>query len=93
LTKKKCEEHANSILNITLVDDYLNKRKIGARSPSVYMREFKRANRDLDDTMRTHLVDDMRAFGVWNDDYLTFIRQRGERVLAEIKKRLEPELV
>ena len=83
---------ANSILNITLVDDYLNKRKISAKAPSVYMREFKAGNGELDKTMRTHLIDDMDACGIWTNDYTTFIQQRGQRVLKEIKKRLEPDL-
>jgi len=80
------------VLNITLVDDYLNKRKIGAKAPSVYMKEFKVGNRDLAQTMRTHLIDDMDAYGVWLDDYEAFIEQRGTRVMEEIKERLEPDL-
>jgi len=36
--------------------------------------------------MRTHLVDDMDAYGIWTDDYTAFIEQRGQRVLEEIKK-------
>ncbi|MCX6029859.1 MAG: DUF262 domain-containing protein [Chloroflexi bacterium] len=83
---------ANSVLNITLVDDYLNKRKIGARAPSVYMREFHASNHKLAQTMRTHLIDDLDEFGVWTDDYPRFIEMRGQGVLAELKERLEPNL-
>jgi len=43
-------------------------------------------------TMKTHLIDDMDACGIWGDDYRCFIERRGERVLAELGKRLEPEL-
>jgi hypothetical protein len=75
---------ANSVLNITLVDDYLNKRKIRARPPSEYMREFQPGV----ETMRTHLIDDMDEYGIWQDDYLRFIERRGERVLAELRNRL-----
>jgi hypothetical protein len=82
---------ANSVLNITLVDDYLNKRVVRDRAPRVYMREFK-DNPDLEKTMRTHLIDDMSAFGVWDDDYERFLTRRGERVLAELEKRLHPDL-
>ena len=85
-------EEANSILNITLVDDYLNKTKIGSKSPSTYMAEFRKGNRDLETTMRTHLVDDLAAYGVWSNDYRAFIEMRGNRVIQELKKRLEPEL-
>ncbi len=83
---------ANSVLNITLVDDYLNKRKIRARAPGDYMREFAAQNPNLSDTMKTHLIDDLEAFGVWENDFERFIEQRGLRVLEELKKRLEPDL-
>ena len=42
--------------------------------------------------MKTHLIDDMDAYGIWEDDYERFVEHRGESVLAELKKRLEPEL-
>ena len=41
------EERANSVLNITLVDDYLNKREIGAKPPGTYMAAFREAIRTL----------------------------------------------
>ena len=65
LRKKGYEKwYANSILNVTLVDDYLNKRTIGSKAPSVYMKTFKRQNENLDATMKTHLISDLHAFGV-----------------------------
>lgn len=82
---------ANSVLNITLVDDYLNKRVVRDRAPSDYMKGFT-TNADLDKTMQTHLIDDMAAFGVWDDDYERFLTQRGQRVVAELEKRLHPNL-
>ena len=39
--------------------------------------------------MKTHLIDDLGAYGIWNDDYDTFIKRRGERVLEELEKRLD----
>ena len=83
---------ANSILNITIVDDYLNKRTIGAKSPGEYMRTFAENNPELDRTMKTHLIDDLNVYGVWDNNYEVFIERRGQRVLEEIAKRLHPEL-
>jgi hypothetical protein len=84
---------ANSILNITIVDDYLNKRTIGSKPPSVYMQKFVHDNSELANTMKTHLIDDMDTFGIWKvDGYETFIECRGQRVLEEIEKRLKPNL-
>ena len=83
------DQYANSILNITLIDDNLNKRTIRARPPSEYMREFADQNCEIDSTMKTHLIDDLDAYGIWDDDYDTFIECRGERVLEELEKRLD----
>jgi hypothetical protein len=79
---------ANNILNITIVDDYLNKRRIGARAPSDYMKDFANENKELPNTMRTHLIDDLGAFGVWSDDYAAFLRKRAEHVSRELSARI-----
>jgi hypothetical protein len=83
---------ANSVLNITLVSSDLNKRKIKAKNPSRYMATFRKQNPDLDRSMKSHLIDDLDAFGIWADDYPTFLERRGKRVLREIRKRLHPKL-
>ena len=79
---------ANCIGNITIVDDYLNKRKIGGRAPSTYMDEFADANSKIEKTMKTHLINDLDAFGVWTDDYELFIEKRSQAILEELQKRL-----
>lgn len=82
----------NVILNITIVDDYLNKRRIRAKSPSEYMQQFADENSSLNSTMETHLIDNMDAYGIWDNEYKTFIEHRGQRVLDELTKRLSPDL-
>jgi len=84
--------YANSIINITLVDDYLNKRTIGSKAPGKYMKTFERTNNQLSKTMKTHLIDNLNTFGVWKNDYDTFIEKRGKRILEEANKRLHPDL-
>jgi hypothetical protein len=79
---------ANCILNITIVDDHLNKRTIRAKPPNEYMLSFVDSNPKLEETMMTHLIDDLDDFGVWDDDYDRFIEKRGQRVLEELNKRL-----
>jgi len=83
---------ANSILNITIVDDYLNKRKIRARAPKEYIAEFQQRNKHLADTLQTHLITDLDTFGIWDDDYEKFLEERGDLVLQEINSRLYPDL-
>jgi hypothetical protein len=79
---------ANSILNITIVDEYLNKNAIRARSPAEYMNTFRKSNKHLEETMKTHLIDDLERFGIWQNDYETFLNERGRRVLEELNNRL-----
>jgi hypothetical protein len=83
---------ANSILNVTIVDDYLNKRVIRAKAPSEYIKSFEKSNKDLQETMQSHLIDDLDGFGVWQNDYEKFLEARGQRVLEELNERLYPEL-
>lgn len=79
----------NHIANITIVDDYLNKRKIRDRAPSDYMSDFRKKNKKLNETMGTHLID-LDAFGVWSDDFDRFFDQRCKAIGAEIASRIVP---
>lgn len=81
------DEHSNHIANITIVDDFLNKRKIGAQAPSAYMRKFAEQNSELKAHMKTHLIE-LEAWGIWDDDYDTFLTKRCEVLSQEIRKRL-----
>jgi hypothetical protein len=82
------EFYINHILNITIVDDFLNKREIGAKPPSNYMKKFKKTNKILSDTMKSHLIDDRDRFGIWNDNYDSFLQSRADRISAELQKRV-----
>lgn len=82
------DDHAswyiNHVANITIVDDYLNKREIKAKAPSVYMRAFRRENPHLSDTMKTHLID-LDSFGIWEDDYDRFFRERCKLIARKLR--------
>ncbi|MEA4966978.1 MAG: DUF262 domain-containing protein, partial [Bacteroidaceae bacterium] len=71
---KQGEEYfyINHIVNITIVDDFLNKREISANPPSKYMSKFSKVNEELEATMKTHLIKDIENFGIWEDDYDKF---------------------
>ncbi|MFM7600711.1 MAG: DUF262 domain-containing protein [Pseudanabaena sp.] len=86
-TKEYGVFYINHILNITIVDDFLNKREIGAKAPSKYMSKF-RANPDLSSTMMTHLIEDLNIFGIWDDDYDKFFDERAKIVSRELSKRI-----
>ena len=80
--------YANSVLNITIVDDYLNKNRIRTKAPSIYMTTFAEENSNIARTMRTHLINDLEKFGIWDDNYDKFLKKRAKRVLAELQRRL-----
>lgn len=81
----------NNVLNITIVDDFLNKNKIGHTSPSKYLQEFKKKNPYLNDSMKSHLIDDMDKFGVWENDFERFIDERANLVSKKLQERILPK--
>lgn len=87
LKKVHQEDWANHIANITIVDDHLNKREIGAKPPSSYMKQFSK-NEKLVDTMKTHLIGDLHDFGVLENNYDLFFDKRLLQISKEIKKRI-----
>ncbi len=76
----------NHIANITIVDDFLNKRVIGAAAPSVYLQKFK-ANKHLAEALQSHLID-LDADGVLHDDWPRFWENRCVRISAALESRL-----
>lgn len=89
--KGEGEFYINHIVNITIVDDFLNKNIIRAKAPSVYMETFKKQNKDLVKTMKTHLIEDLSGYGVWNDDYEAFFDKRAEKISQELERRIIPQ--
>ncbi len=93
----------NHIANITIVDDFLNKRKIQDKAPSKYIKEFKK-NKKLETALQTHLIcvsnkenaDDsemtfqelLADWGIANDDYEVFFKKRLEQFNKELKERV-----
>jgi len=89
--KKNYEEwdyfYVNHIVNITIVDDFLNKRTIKAKAPNDYMTKFKDENEELNKTMKSHLINPDRD-GVWDNDYDKFFHGRLKRIVKELNKKL-----
>lgn len=81
-------DNANSLMNITLVSDHLNKRKIGANPPSEYIGAFSAQNEKLEQALASHLID-YKTFGIDSNDYGVFLKKRAERVFKELKERLD----
>lgn len=80
--------YINYVLDITIIDDFLNKREISAKAPSKYMKEFSKKNKSLDETMKTHLINSLDEYGIWNDDYASFYHSRAKALSEELKSRI-----
>lgn len=83
------EKMINHVANITIVDDFMNKRLIGELPPSVYLPKFAASNPRLAETLRTHLID-LDGKRVWMKDYETFIHTRCAAFSVELGKRIIP---
>ena len=56
------------------------------------MTGFRKTNQHLNETMKTHLIDDLDEYGVWTNNYEAFLKARGQKVLDEISRRLNPDI-
>lgn len=79
----------NSLVNITLVSADLNKRKIKAKAPSIYIQDFLDENEELPISIKSHLIDSLDNFGVFSDDYTVFLEKRANSIFNELKKRID----
>ena len=78
----------NLIANITLIDGYSNKHRIGKKSPSNYIGKFAKTNKAIAKTLHTHLINDMKTYGVKDDDYETFVSRRANAIAHALNVKL-----
>ena len=82
------DKQPNLIANITLIDGYSNKHRIGKKAPSEYTEKFAKANLSLADTLKTHLIGDADRYGVNADDYDRFIDRRSKAIALALNVKL-----
>lgn len=89
LEKKDVEyRRVNHIANITIVDDFLNKRSIRDRAPSKYIAQYAENNSELVQTLNSHLIGDPQHWGISDDNFDRFFQNRLQAFSDELKKRL-----
>ena len=88
LDKAAPDRQSNLIANITLLDGYSNKHRIGAKPPSDYIGKFTKDNPAMPDTLKTHLIRDMGTYGVITDDYDIFIKRRAKAIALALNVKL-----
>lgn len=86
--KKNHFWNENSIVNITLISEDLNKWKIKDKAPSIYMQEFEDENEELGNTLKSHLIEDINKFGIKSDDYSVFLEKRANLIFEELQNRI-----
>lgn len=86
--KNKTVLNSNSLINITFVSDHLNKRKIGAKAPSLYISDFQDENSQINKALQTHFID-IEDFGIESNDYDTFLQARAKLIYTELKSRID----
>jgi hypothetical protein len=99
LRKRGYEDwEANRTINISLVDDFLNKRVIRARPPSDYMADFEAENDAFVETMATHLIsavydddDEGSCAAIWSDDYEEFLGERASAIIELLSRKVLDE--
>ena len=82
----------NSVMNIVLVDDYLNKRKIKARPPSEYVREFASENPNIEEVLNSHYISSPEEMGIYANNYEVFIEKRAELIAKALNEILNPDI-
>lgn len=87
--RKKNIGNENSLVNITLVGADLNKRKISAKAPSIYINDFLEENSDLPTSLSSHFINGIETFGISSDDYNVFLEKRGQAIFDSLKNRIE----
>lgn len=86
--KNKTPLNSNSLINITFVSDHLNKRKIGAKSPSTYIGDFHDENTAIETALNSHFIS-LKCHGIESDDYAVFLQARAKRIFDELNARIE----
>ncbi|MFO7579992.1 MAG: DUF262 domain-containing protein [Nitrosomonas halophila] len=86
--KNKTVLNSNSLVNITFVSDHLNKRKIGAKAPSQYIKDFQDENSQINKALQTHFIN-IEGFGIESNDYDTFLQARAKLIFSELKSRID----
>ncbi|MBK7646958.1 MAG: DUF262 domain-containing protein [Betaproteobacteria bacterium] len=82
------DKEANLIANITLIDGYSNKHRIGKKAPSEYVGKFEKSNAELAETLETHLIKDMDTYGIKLNDYDAFVKSRARAIALALNVKL-----
>lgn len=75
----------DSVVNRTLIPKLTN-IKIGAQTPSSYLKELLKKNSNLKQSLENHLIPSELLDGTYDQDYLFFVEERAERIFQIIQE-------
>lgn len=81
----------NHVVNITIVDDYLNKRVIRDKAPSRYTGDFLSINPQIDIAFKSQLIPELEESGVLNDDFWKFFNKRLNKIVEFLLEKIIPQ--
>ena len=87
--KNKGIENVNSIVNITLISSGENQEDFKDKAPKKYITECSKENSKLDKILKeNHLIDDIKKFGIYDNDYEVFLEERSKAIYDKLKEKL-----
>ncbi|MDV3278034.1 MAG: DUF262 domain-containing protein [Nitrososphaerales archaeon] len=89
--EKEVKPYINSMANIALVPlgDNIG---FSNRPPSEYITELQKKNSHLSEALSSHLIGDLKEFGILDDDFESFLHRRSS-LIADTAKALVSELM
>ena len=79
------QDDINSLLNFAFISKHLN-LQISNKYPSKYLHEYAAANPDLEAHLLTHFITPAAYQAATQDDFKTFIEERGNTILETINR-------
>jgi len=85
LRKKDVDDYRiNSIANIMFLPANVNKGKKFKEAPATYIKSID--NQELDKTLKTHLINNLKESGLLENHYETFLRYRAKQIIKKLKE-------
>ena len=81
------KDEVDHVVNIAIVDQYLNQKEIRVKAPSEYMKRYAK-NKKIKQIMATHLIGDFDRFGIWHNDYDKFFKGRARLLQKAVQDRI-----
>ena len=81
-------EMKDSIVNIAIASASVHKKIYRDKAPAEYIGDCKENNTEFDTALKSHLISDLSASGLMENDYNQFLSYRTEKIINEIEARI-----